>query len=69
MASERTLPAEERPQCQHRSQCINDATWGVYAWKPGETTVNLKTPVRVYCNQHKPKHHGPGSYRRNVRLP
>lgn len=59
-----------RPQCQDRSQCANDATWGVYEWKPGQTTVDPKSkPVRVYCGQHKPKHHSPSSRRRNLRLP
>lgn len=42
-------------QCQHKSQCYRDATWGLYTWKPGETTVNPQTPLRVYCGQHKPK--------------
>lgn len=57
------------PQCQHRSQCIHDATWGVFVWRPGESTVDLTKPWRVYCSRHKPKHHNPGSCRRNVRLP
>lgn len=42
-------------QCQHRSQCPADATWGLYAWKMGETNVNLKKPVKVYCGRHKPR--------------
>ena len=39
-------------QCQDRSQCLRDAVWGLYAWKPGETNINVKKPVRVYCGQH-----------------
>lgn len=58
----------DRPQCQDRSQCSSDAEWGVYTWKPGETTVDPKKPVKVYCGKHKPKHPR-GSLRRNLRLP
>lgn len=58
-----------RPQCQHRSQCDKDAVWGVYTWRPGDTTVDTsKAPIRVYCGEHKPKHHHRHSRQRNVRL-
>lgn len=55
-------------QCQHKSQCSSDATWGMYGWLPGETNVNLKRPVRVFCGPHKPRLR-PGQLLRNVRLP
>ena len=41
--------------CQSKVQCLRDAVWGLYQWKPGDTNVNVKTPVRVFCGQHKPK--------------
>ena len=54
-------------QCQHRSQCDRDAKWGTYGWATGETNVNLKRAVRVFCGQHKPRLR-PGQLLRNVRI-
>lgn len=51
--SKQTTPIKK--QCQHRSQCFRDAIFGVYAWKAGETDVNLNAPVKVYCGPHKPQ--------------
>ena len=42
-------------QCQHRSQCDRDATWGLYRFAPGQTDVNLDIPARVFCGVHKPQ--------------
>lgn len=44
-----------RRQCQHKSQCANDATWGLFAWKPAETDVNMNKPIAVLCGPHKNK--------------
>lgn len=55
-------------QCQHRSQCSNDAVIGVYRWNEGQTIVNLDKPVRVFCGSHKPHWTSPSQMHRNVRL-
>lgn len=54
-------------QCQHRSQCARDATWGLYTWAGAETDVNLDKPVRVFCGRHKPRLER-GQLARNVKI-
>lgn len=52
-----------KAQCQGRirrgpskGRCIEDATWGLYAWARGETDVKLdRKPEAVYCGRHVPK--------------
>lgn len=62
-----------KAQCQGKltrrehGRCLNDATWGVYAWREGETDVKLDKPRAVYCGQHKPRWDGRYMLR-NVRL-
>lgn len=63
--SKQTKPITK--QCQDRSQCERDATWGLYRWEYGQTDVNLDKPVRVFCGPHKPRLHG-GTYLRNVQI-
>lgn len=53
--------------CQHRSVCLRDAILGVFTWAGAETDVNLNSPVKVYCGQHKPRLHR-GWAARNVKL-
>lgn len=55
-------PATYRaPQCQAKirrpasGRCVNEAIIGVFAWKAGETDVNLNNPVAVFCGTHKPR--------------
>jgi hypothetical protein len=54
-----------RKQCQDPDACSRDAKFGLYRWRPGDTDVNLNTPVRVFCGKHKPK---PGTCERVAKL-
>jgi hypothetical protein len=66
MNSKQSKPIDK--QCQHPSQCANDAVIGVYRWNHGQTIVNLDKPVRVFCGQHKPRWTSPNQMHRNVRI-
>lgn len=48
-------------------RCINPATIGVFAWRDGESDMNLDKPVAVFCGCHKPRLHR-NQMLRNVRL-
>lgn len=64
------MAKQSRPitkQCQHSSQCWNDALIGTYRWEDGESDVNLDRPLKVFCGQHKPRLFA-GQNLRNVRL-
>ena len=54
--------------CQHNSQCLRDATWGLYRFT-GAAAVNtdLSSLVRSFCGQHKPRLDR-GEMLRNVKL-
>lgn len=57
-----------RRQCQDKSQCSNDAVWGLYQWKPWASDINVDKPVKVFCGRHKPRPGPIGNRLRLVRL-
>lgn len=68
--SKQTKPI--KAQCGARlkrnaGRCINSAVIGVYAWRYGDTDINMDKPVAVFCGCHKPRLHRNQSLR-NVRL-
>jgi len=64
--SKQTKPIDK--QCQSRTQCSNDATWGVFQFRPGDTDVDLNKPIRVFCGGHKPNWVSPNQGFRNIPL-
>ncbi len=64
--SKQTRPI--RRNCQHEN-CVRDAVIGIYRWEQGDTDINLDSPSKVVCGEHKPHFdYRRGQYFRNVRL-